>query len=172
VVCGKANTPKLPITHRRWGLIVPNKNAKELEGITLRVYLYIVKKGKQVGPRDVMKGLHLSSPSVAYRHLQKLEDLGYLKKNKYGEYLIKDKAPIKGSIWIGYRLLSKMLVYSVVFLGILVVELFVFAIHFQVESYVFKVFFILLIIVTGFALGVFTIEGLLQRRKTLQSFKG
>lgn len=147
---------------------MPNKNTKELEGITLSVYLYIVKKGKQVGPRDVMKGLHLSSPSVAYRHLQKLEDLGYLKKNKYGEYLIRDKAPVKGSIWIGYRLVPKMLVYSIIFLGILVVELIVFVIHYQVENYPFKVFFILLIIVTGFAMGVFTVESLLQRSRTLQ----
>ena len=55
---------------------------EELEGITLNVYLYCVKKGKPVGPRDVMKGANLSSPSVAYRHLQKLEDSGYLQKNR------------------------------------------------------------------------------------------
>jgi hypothetical protein len=55
---------------------MPNANNEELEGITLSVYLYIVKKGKPVGPRDVMKGANLSSPSVAYRHLQKLEDMG------------------------------------------------------------------------------------------------
>lgn len=154
-----------------WCLIVPNKNTKELEGITLSVYLYIVRKGKQVGPRDVMKGLRLSSPSVAYRHLQKLEDLGYLKKNKYGEYLIKDKASVKGFIWIGHRLVPKMLVYSIVFLGILVVELVVFAIHYQVENYTFKVFFMLLIIVTGFAMGVFTVEGILQRSRTIKIIK-
>lgn len=142
-------------------------NKKELKGITLNVYLYIVKKGKQVGPRDVMKGLHLSSPSVAYRHLQKLEDLGYLEKDNYGQYLIKEKASIKGSIWIGQRLVSKMLIYAIVFLGILIVELFVFAIHFQVENYVFKVFFILFMIITIFAFAIFTVEVLLQRRKTL-----
>ncbi len=71
---------------------MPNANNEELEGITLSVYLYAVKKGKPVGPRDVMKGVHLSSPSVAYRHLQKLEDLGCLQKNMYGEYIIKGYA--------------------------------------------------------------------------------
>lgn len=146
-------------------------NSKELEGITLNVYLYIVKKGKQLGPRDVMKGLHLSSPSVAHRHLQKLEDLGYLKKDNYGQYLVKEKASIKGSIWIGQRLVPKMLIYAIVFLSILVVELVVFAIHFQVETLEIRIFYSLLIIVTGFAMGVFTVEGLLHSRRSFKSME-
>jgi hypothetical protein len=93
---------------------VPNANNEELVGITLSVYLYGVKKGKPVGPRDAMKGAHLSSPSVAYRHLQKLEDLGFLQKNKYGEYVTKDKGRVRGYIWIGRRMMPKMLVYSLI----------------------------------------------------------
>ena len=96
---------------------------EELEGITLNVYLYAAKKGKPVGPRDVMKGANLSSPSVAYRHLQKLEDSGYLQKNEYGEYTVKTKAHIEGFVWLGKRLVPKMWLYSLVFLGILIVEL-------------------------------------------------
>src|SRR3990170_1039448 len=87
-----------------------------------------------------MKGAHLSSPSVAYRHLEKLEDLGLLKKNEHGEYIIRRKASVGGYIWIGRRLLPKMLVYSTVFMGILIVELAVLALHFAVENYEFKVF--------------------------------
>ncbi len=142
-----------------------NVNNEELEGITLSVYLYVVKKGKPVGPRDAMKGAHLSSPSVAYRHLQKLEDLGYLQKDKYGEYVPKDKARVRGYIWIGRRMMPKMLFYSLIFMSILIVELIVLAIHYSVENYTFKVFFMLLTIITGFAMLVFIAEGLLQRRR-------
>jgi len=148
------------------GLNVSNVSNEELEGITLSVYLYVVKKDKPVGPRDVMKGAHLSSPSVAYRHLQKLEDLGYLQKNQYGEYVTKDKAHVRGYIWIGRRMMPKMLAYSLIFMGILIVELVVLAMHYSVETYEFKVFFLLLILITGFAMGVFIVEGLLQRRRT------
>jgi hypothetical protein len=35
---------------------VPDPKQEELEGLTLSVYLYVVKKGKPVGPRDVVKG--------------------------------------------------------------------------------------------------------------------
>ena len=145
-----------------------NNDKVELEGITLNVYLHAVKKGKPVGPRDVMKGVNLSSPSVAYRHLQKLEDLGYLQKNDYGEYTVKRKAQIEGHLWLGHRLMPKMWLYSLIFLSILLVELVVLFIHFSSENLEFKVFFLLLTLITGLAMAVFTVEGLLQKRRKNQ----
>jgi hypothetical protein len=145
---------------------VANANNEELEGITLNVYLYVVRKGKPVGPRDVMKGANLSSPSVAYRHLQKLEDLGYLQKNNYGEYIIKGKAHVRGYMWIGSRMLPKMLVYALTFLTILIVELIVLTIHYPVETDEFKVFFLLLTLITGFAMAVFAVEAFRHRKRT------
>lgn len=136
----------------------------ELEGLTLTVYLYVAKKAKPVGPRDVMKGTNLSSPSVAYRHLQKLEDADYLAKNTYGEYTVKRKAPIKGNIWLGRSLFPKMWIYGLVFLSALIVELAILFIHFEVETYEFKVFFLLLTLITGGAAAVFGVEGWLQNR--------
>ena len=142
-----------------------NGHKEELEGITLDVYLHVLKKGKPVGPREVMKAVNLSSPSVAYRHLQKLEDLGYLQKNEYGEYIAKNKAHVTGYVWAGHHLIPKMWRYSIVFLAILIVEAIVLYIHYAVETYEFKVFFLLLMLVTGLALGVFTVEGLLQNKR-------
>ena len=144
-----------------------NADAEALEGITLNVYLYVAKKGKPVGPRDVMKGINLSSPSVAYRHLQKLEELEYLGKNEFGEYTVKRKAAIKGRIWLGHLLVSKMWLYALIFLAILIIELVIFFIHVAVETYEFKVFFLLLTLITGLAFAVFAIEGVLSRRKTV-----
>ena len=144
---------------------MPVAGNEELEGITLSVYLYVVKQGKPVGPREVMKGANLSSPSVAYRHLEKLETLGLLQKNAHGEYTVKGKARVKGYAWVGRRIMPKMLVYALVFLGILIFELVVLALHYAVETYEFKVFFLLLTLVTGSAMAVFTYEWLLQRRR-------
>jgi len=150
---------------------MPNVNNEELEGITLSVYLYVVKKGKPVGPRDAVKGAHLSSPSVAYRHLEKLEELGYLRKNEYGEYVTKGKPHISGYVWMGKRMMPKMLVYSLIFMSILIVELVILAIHYSVENDAFKIFFLLLTLITGSAMAVFIAEGLLQRKRTKQSLK-
>ena len=122
-----------------------------------------------MGPRDVMKGANLSSPSVAYRHLQKLEDSGYLQKNQYGEYTVKKKVHVRSYTWLGRRLVGKMYLYALIFAGILSVELFVFFLHFSVENYEFKVFFSLLMLVTGLALAVFTTEGLRQSKRKLNA---
>lgn len=112
-----------------------------------------------------MKNINLSSPSVAYRHLQKLEDMGYLQKNDYGEYIIKGKAQIEGNVWLRNILVPKMWVYSLIFLAILSVEIIVLAVHYSVETYEFKVFFILIVIITLSAIAVFSIEGFLLRRQ-------
>jgi predicted transcriptional regulator len=56
--------------------------SEELNASTFQTYMYLVKVGKPVGPRDVMRGANLSSPSVAYRNLQKLIDLGLVVKDE------------------------------------------------------------------------------------------
>jgi hypothetical protein len=66
-------------------------------------------------------------------------------------------------------MLPKMLVYSLIFMSILIVELVVLALHYPVENYEFMVFLLLLILVTGFAMAVFIAEGLLQRSRIKRS---
>lgn len=149
---------------------MPVESDKKLSGITLQVYLYVVRKNRPVGPRDVMKGLNLSSPSVSYRHLQKLEDLGYLKNNRYGEYIIGDRAKVDGYLWLGHRLIPKMVLYSFIFMIILVVEILVLVVHYSVEDYSFKVFFLLLTLITGFAMIAFLFEGLSNSKRTKKGF--
>lgn len=142
-----------------------NTGNEEPEGTTLIVYSYVVKEGRPVGPRDVMRGVNLSSPSVAYRHLQKLETLGLLIKNEYGEYVVKEKAGISGHLWIGRSLIPRQLLYSLFFMGILIAEIIVLAIHLSVETFEFKVFFLFLALITLAAMVLFLVEGILVLRR-------
>ncbi len=146
-----------------------NTGNEEPEGTTLIVYSYVVKEGRPVGPRDVMRGVNLSSPSVAYRHLQKLEALGLLMKNEYGEYVVKEKAGISGHLWIGRSLIPRQMLYSLLFMTILISELTVLAIHFYVEGYEFKIFFIFLALITAAAMVLFLVEGILVLRRVKPS---
>jgi hypothetical protein len=68
-------------------------------------------------------------------------------------------------MWLGRRLAPKMLVYGLVFLGVLIWELYVLIAHYEVEDYEFKVFFFFLILITASAMAVFFVEGLLQRMR-------
>jgi len=133
---------------------------EELEGTTLRVYLYVVKQNKPVGPRDVMREVNLSSPSGAYRHLQKLENLGLLEKNRYGRYVVKEKASIKGHFWIGRNLVPRLIFYSFFFIGILSVEIAIIAIRFYVKEPL-QTEFIFLTFITTVAMVLFLFEGIL-----------
>lgn len=147
-------------------MVAKNSKYLHLYGRTLKVYLYVVKENRPVGPRDVMRGLHLSSPSVAYRHLQKLENMALLRKNEQGNYISTKKTAIRGHIWIGKNLIPNSLLYFIIFLTILIIELVVLTIHISVETNQFKIFFFLLIAITTVALILFLIEGLRTLRKS------
>ncbi len=151
------------------GLTLTNNDFTELGGLTLEVYLFVIKRAKPTGPREVTKGMNLSSPSVSYRHLQKLEDLGYLKKNENGEYYLQKKAHLRGQVWIGHRLVPKMWVYALGFLTGLVIELVILILHYRFETWEFKVFFLLITLVTGLAFAVFAVEGVLSGRRRSSS---
>jgi intracellular septation protein A len=113
--------------------------------------------------------VHLNSPSVAYRHLQKLEDSGLLMKNEYGEYFLKKKTKVDGYHWIGRNLLPNVMFGFYLFSGLLIAEIAVLALHFPVETYEFKVFFLIGFSVTGIAMMFFLIEGIMIIRKINKS---
>lgn len=141
---------------------------EELEGTTLKVYLYIVRENKPVGPRDVMRGASLSSPSVAYRHLQKLETIGLLQKDAYGEYVVKEKANIKGHLWIGRSLVPRLMFYSFFFIGILSAEIAIVAIRSFAREPL-QTEFIFLMFITMAATVLFLCEGIILFLRTKTS---
>ena len=91
--------------------------------------MYLVKVGKPVGPRDVMRGANLSSPSVAYRNLQKLVDLGLVTKDDYSNYVVKEKVNMRGYVWVGKTLMPSYVIFGFVFIGILIAEIAVLVPH-------------------------------------------
>ena len=143
-----------------------NEVNEALEGNTLNVYAYAVKEGRPVGPRDVMRGANLSSPSVAYRQLQKLESLGLMEKNQYGEYVVKEKTSISGHLWIGRNLVPRLVFYSFFFMGILGAEISIIAIQFFVYEQSLNMEILYLIVITAIAMALFLAEGILLHRKT------
>jgi hypothetical protein len=138
---------------------------QEPEGTTLNVYSFVVKKGKPVGPREVMRGVNLSSPSVAYWHLQKLEDSGLLQKNATGEYIVKEKTSISGHIWIGGNLVPRLMFYSLFFLGIVLLEVVIIMVQLLSDTLTLSLPLVYLLITNIIAFVLFLSEGLLLRKK-------
>ena len=138
---------------------------EELVGNTLSVYAYVVRENRPVGTRDVMRGANLSSPSVAHRHLLKLETLGLLEKNKSGDYLLKEKASVGGHVWVGRNLVPRLMFYSFFFIGAFGAEIGIILLSYLVAGLVIETSFLFLTGMTVVAMVLFFVEGVLLRRK-------
>lgn len=137
----------------------------DLEGSTLNVYAFVVKEGKPVGPREVMRGANLSSPSTAYRQLQKLESFGLIQKNVYGLYVAKEKTSVSGHLWIGRNLVPRLICYSLFFFGLLSVEAAVLIVQYFSQDLTPSLAVMYLLPITGVSAVLFLAEGLMVYRK-------
>ena len=146
---------------------------EELGGTPLCVYAFVVKEGKPVGPREVMRGANLSSPSTAYRQLQKLESLGLIQKNVYGAYIVREKASVTGHLWVGRNLVPRLMFYSLFFFGLLSVEIAVLVIQFFFQGRTPSLAVFYLIPITAGSAGLFLAEGIIiwRRNKPNNSVK-
>jgi hypothetical protein len=138
---------------------------EQLAGNTLSVYAYVVRENRPVGTRDVMRGANLSSPSVAHRHLQKLELLGLLEKNKFGDYILKEKTGVSGHVWVGRNLVPRLMFYSFFFMGAFGAEIGILLLSCLVPWLVIETSFLFLTGMTAVAMVLFFVEGVQLRRK-------
>ncbi len=138
----------------------------DLEGNTLNVYAYVAKEGKPVGTRDVTRGANLSSPSVAHRHLLKLEALGLIEKNEYGDYFLKEKVDVSGYVWVGRNLVPRLMFYSFFFMGAFGAEIAIVILSYLVLGFTVEISFLYLTAMTAVAMTLFLSEAIRLHRKT------
>ena len=98
-----------------------NDSEEVLRGITLQVYRYVLKNGKPTGIREVQNSLNLSSPRLAFYHLNKLEEVGLVKKTPEG--YVPDRVVMHDSIRLGGALVPRQFFYALFFVTMLVFQL-------------------------------------------------
>jgi len=89
-----------------------------LRGKTLKVYMYMLKQGKPVGVREVQRELGLSSPSVAFHHLEKLMRLKVVEQDQMDNYVIVKKVDpgiLQAFVNVGRFSLPRVGFYAVFF---------------------------------------------------------
>lgn len=114
-----------------------NKPEDVLRGLTFKVYRYVLKNGKPTGVREVQRALKLSSPRLASYHLNKLEEVGLLKKNIDG-YVV-DRVFLQNSIRLSRILVPRFFFYSFFFLTLIILELTIFKPTTLSKEYIFGV---------------------------------
>jgi DNA-binding transcriptional ArsR family regulator len=98
----------------------------ELKGTTLRVYWEVFKSPKPVGVREVQRLIRFSSPSTALYHLEKLRELGVVRKDEYGHYApVEQIKPSQFRLFlrIGRVILPRYVFYAVFFVAAVVMYL-------------------------------------------------
>ncbi len=101
-----------------------------IKGTTLDVYFYLLRKKSAAGVREIQRSLDLSSPSVSSYHLDKLETLGIVRKNRFSNYEVTKKIDIGALnqfVMIGNFTLPRFFFYaifvSVLFIGYIILFL-------------------------------------------------
>lgn len=72
-----------------------------LTGTSLKIFVYAVKKGKDIGVRETQRDLGLKTASHAQYHLQRLEQLGLLGRAKNNKYYLEEKYENLRSLKLG-----------------------------------------------------------------------
>ncbi|MEM3443145.1 MAG: hypothetical protein QXM86_04745 [Candidatus Bathyarchaeia archaeon] len=95
-----------------------------LKGKTLLVYWYLLQQPSHtVGVREVQRALGFSSPSIAVHHLEKLQDLGLVRKKGTGDYVLEEEVKVgilRFFTRMGRFIVPRYLFYSVFFSTMLV----------------------------------------------------
>jgi hypothetical protein len=87
-----------------------------LKGNTLRVYVYVLKKGR-VGVREVQRSLGFSNPSLAQYHLNKLKEFGLVREDG-GEYEVVSEVKVdvlRDFLRFGTLLVPRFVMYAMFF---------------------------------------------------------
>jgi len=121
-----------------------DKVKSELKGTTLRVYWVLLKKGSGgTGPREVMRELGLSSPSVASYHLEKLSNLGLVEKDIGGNYVVRGEVKVEvfsDFVRVVGMMLPRYLFYSVLFTTMLVAYVVLYPLQFTPQTIMVLIF--------------------------------
>ena len=95
----------------------------KLKGTTLRVYWHLLRSRKPTTIRYLQRDLSFSSPSVASYHLEKLMDMGLVKKVR-GNYELKKTVSLEAVssfVRISHLMIPRYVFYTVFFLTLLIV---------------------------------------------------
>ena len=84
--------------------------------------MFVLRNTGPLGVRELQRALGLSSPSVAYHHLDKLVRLGLVEKDQYGEYAVVKSVNVgvlQAFTQIGRLIIPRFIFYAVFFTTLL-----------------------------------------------------
>ena len=93
----------------------------DISKTSLKIYMFLLESSRPQGVREIARSLNIPVSTVYY-HLKRLEELGLVTHDPRG-YQASRTIEIEGFVVLGKRVIPRLLVYSMFFLGILLGEL-------------------------------------------------
>jgi len=124
----------------------------KLKGTTLRVYWNLLRSGKPTTIRHLQRDLSFSSPSVASYHLEKLIDMGLVKKVR-GDYELKKTVSLEAMssfVRISHLMIPRYIFYTTFFFTLLIVFIVGYASSLSLQGIFALVFGVSGFIITGY----------------------
>ena len=125
----------------------------KLKGTTLQVYWHLLRSRKPTTFRRLQRSLGFSSPSVAAYHLEKLMDMGLVKKNIGGDYELEKTVSLEvvsSFVRIGHLMIPRYVFYSTFFFTLLVVFMVGYSIPLSQQGFFALVFGVSGLIITAY----------------------
>ncbi|MCC6033522.1 MAG: winged helix-turn-helix domain-containing protein [Desulfurococcaceae archaeon] len=132
--------------------------AEDLSRAALKIYVYLLESKDPKGVRDIARALNMPVSSVHY-HLKRLEDLEIVGRRGDG-YVVTKTVHFEGYVLLGRKLIPRLLIYSLFFLGVSLSQTYIVLINRTVTSDK-----LLLLILCLVAFTLFLLEGLNMRLK-------
>ena len=122
VIRGKRKIHRKPIVLR--GEMKLSRPEDTLKGITLEAYKYVLRNSKPTRIRELQNSLSLSSPRLAFYHLNKLEEVGLVKKTPEG--YVADRVVLHDQVRLRRLLVPRDFFYALFFATMLMFQLTIF----------------------------------------------
>lgn len=130
----------------------------ELTGVPLKIYVYLLESKEPKSVREIAEALNMAPSSIHY-HLKKLASVGIIKRDING-YTVNKKINIEGYMILMNKLIPRLLIYSLFFLGVLIGEIIVI-----LETRIINVDRGISLLTTLIAFILFFYEGIISKKK-------
>ena len=134
------------------------RNNIELTGVPLKIYVYLLESKEPKSVREIAEALNMAPSSIHY-HLKKLAGIGIIKRDING-YTVNKKINIEGYMILMNKLIPRLLIYSLFFLGVLIGEIIII-----LETKIINVDRGISLLITLIAFILFFYEGIISKKK-------
>jgi len=132
---------------------------QRLTDTAMRIYIYMLESNTPVTAREIARSLNIPVSTVSY-YLKRFKDMGIVREVS-GGYIVARKIDIEGFIYIGNKLIPRLLIYTFFFTGLLIGEIMIFIKTLSIDTWT-----ILALLSTTISLAILLYESIKTWRKT------